>query len=303
MLHSFLNVSARDDTDGSDIIHVETHRVSRRQVIGLASLLSAGAVVGDLTGLIGKSMAARADTAWGGYQNGRIPSSALTSVPADIGPYLRSDAAADYFKFSDAFRSRFGKALGITEAYRDYARQEYLYDQYVNHGGNLAAYPGSSVHGWALACDFKSGVNQYGTAEKSWADAHGPSYNWYPTGNGFSQREPWHFEYKGQGNPPSTTSETGDDDVEIYFRRVATGECAVFGGSFKPATGGASGRHIFGNQAEYDRWRLILNTYNGQIDSQGLDPRGKRFVPPASLSDIVGVGESDWAIICGLFGV
>jgi D-alanyl-D-alanine carboxypeptidase len=141
---------------------------------------------------------------WGGHSNGRIPSSALSPVPAQVGPYLRSDAAVAYHALSNAFRGRFGSTLSITEAYRDYGRQQYLYSGWINHlpGFNLAAPPGTSKHGWAVACDFGSGVDRYGTPQKIWMDSTAPAYGWSPTGNGFSSREAWHFDFTGSYSPP-----------------------------------------------------------------------------------------------------
>ncbi|WIJ46182.1 M15 family metallopeptidase [Curtobacterium citreum] len=161
---------------------------------------------------IGVSRATAAG-AWGGYSNGEIPLSAMTPVPAANGqPYLRPDAAVAYFAVSTAFQARFGKALPITEAYRDLARQQALYAAY-QAGGNLAATPGTSNHGWGLACDFGGGVNSYGSAEKNWMNANGPSYGWQPRGDSFSQREAWHFEYDGSYNPGNGSNDDGDDDV------------------------------------------------------------------------------------------
>lgn len=50
-----------------------------------------------------------------------------------------------------------GHGLVFGEGYRDYDRQAYLYDQYVNHGGNLAAKPGTSQHNFGLAVDTQTG--------------------------------------------------------------------------------------------------------------------------------------------------
>jgi hypothetical protein len=143
--------------------------------------------------------AASAD--WGGYENGRIPASAMTRVPATTGdPYLRSDAAASYFSLSNAYAAKFGSALPIREAYRSRERQEALYAAYQNGTGNYAAVPGTSVHGWALAIDFSGAVASYGTAQKNWMNANAPDYGWQPRGDTFTaQREPWHFEYDGAG--------------------------------------------------------------------------------------------------------
>jgi len=136
-------------------------------------------------------------------------------VPASVGPYLRSDAAAAYFAFSDAFQSRFGKALSITEAYRSYDRQVQLYNDYINGVGNLAATPGTSNHGWALACDFGSGVNTYGSAEKTWANANGPTFGWVPAGDGFVKPEAWHFEYNGTYTPEEEEDMTPEQDARM----------------------------------------------------------------------------------------
>lgn len=143
--------------------------------------------------------------AWGGHTNGYIPASALEPVPATYGPYLRPDAAAAYFRLNDAFASRFGKSLAITEAYRDYGRQVYLYDGYINGlpGFYLAAVPGTSNHGWGTACDFGANVNVGGSAENNWMDANAPAFGFYPT----EPTEPWHFDYTLAYN------EQEDDDL------------------------------------------------------------------------------------------
>lgn len=48
-----------------------------------------------------------------------------------------------------------GKKILITSGYRSKAEQAYLYDQYIHHGGNIAAPPGRSNHekGEAIDCD------------------------------------------------------------------------------------------------------------------------------------------------------
>jgi hypothetical protein len=67
-------------------------------------------------------------------------------------------------------------------------------------GFNLAAYPGTSVHGLAYAIDFGSHVDEYGSPQKIWMDANAPAYGWLPTGNSFSPKEAWHY----QGGGPIT---------------------------------------------------------------------------------------------------
>ncbi|NQX28347.1 hypothetical protein HQQ81_13455 [Microbacteriaceae bacterium VKM Ac-2854] len=94
-----------------------------------------------------------------------------------------------------------------------------------------------------------------------------------------------------------------EEPQDMYIRRQNTGEIAVFGSDFRTGTSTAPGRHIFANEAEYNNWRRLILFYNQQIDAQGLDPRGKRFVPPTPLTNVMGVSDADWATICGLFGV
>jgi hypothetical protein len=156
---------------------------------------------------------------WGGYSNGQIPVGVLTQVPVSTGqPYLRPDAARAWSDLNTKFTAAFGTALAITEAYRDLARQQALWEAYQN-GGTLAAEPGTSIHGWALACDFGSGVATAGSPQKNWMDANAPAYGWQPTGNTFSQVEPWHFEYDGSYLPeepaPPAAPEPKESDMKI----------------------------------------------------------------------------------------
>jgi len=102
---------------------------------------------------------------------------------------------------SAAFEAKFGKPLIKREVYRPFEIQEqYKADQ--PRTGVVAATPGTSVHGWALAVDFASGVETYGSPEKAWTDANAPAYGFDPTGNLWEQRglgnnEAWHFEWNG----------------------------------------------------------------------------------------------------------
>ena len=160
-----------------------------------------------------EALAEAAQEAWGGHQNGRIPAASLAAVPASVAGsgYLRDDAARQFLSMSLEFRAATGQTLTITEGYRSYDRQVEYWNAYQAGRGNLAAYPGTSNHGWGISCDFGSGVQSYGTAAKNWMDANAPRFGWSPTGNGFSQREPWHFDYVAPwpGAAPLATKGTG----------------------------------------------------------------------------------------------
>lgn len=122
-------------------------------------------------------------------ENGRLPDSALAPI---AGGRLEKSAAAGFNAMNVESRKRYGVELrptGSMSSYRTYAQQQYLWNVYQN-GGNLAAIPGTSNHGWGLAVDFatpqmRSIVDQIGAQygwSKSWSDA--PS-------------EWWHIKYQG----------------------------------------------------------------------------------------------------------
>jgi len=144
-----------------------------------------------------EARAAAAASAWGGNANGRVPALLMKPVPAVLpgSGFLRDDAAQQYFGLSLAFRAAVGRDLTITEGYRSYDRQVDYWNRYQAGTGNLAAYPGTSNHGWGISCDFRAGVEVAGTTAKRWMDANAPRFGWSPTGNGFSQKEPWHFDF------------------------------------------------------------------------------------------------------------
>lgn len=114
-------------------------------------------------------------------ENGKLASSELAPIP---GGQLRKDAAA-------AWNAPGGPADaglrpgGPISSYRTYAEQEQVWTVYQN-GGNLAAVPGTSNHGWGLAVDIPNAW------EQAWMREHGAHYGWEKT-EAFS--EPWHFTY------------------------------------------------------------------------------------------------------------
>lgn len=128
----------------------------------------------------------------GNGQNGQLPSTdlgrAMGFAPGSgVGPTggLLRKAAAN--AWNAAYQAS-GGALGLTEGYRDLAAQQYRWSLFKK-GGNLAAAPGTSQHGFGLAADVAAG--------QGWLRANGSKFGWINTGLGFSQREPWHFEFKG----------------------------------------------------------------------------------------------------------
>lgn len=182
------------------------------------------------------------DLSWGGYSNGRIPPTELTEVEnfapisgthsstTVLSNLLRADAAKQCRALQEAFRARFSKSLDVSEAYRTiYTQQAYKDDE--NRGtGATAATPGTSIHGWALAVDFGSGVATFGSPEKVWMDENAPKYGYNPRGNDFN--EAWHFEFTltptiisaGVGTP---TPIEDDDDMPLSDADIAKIKTAV----------------------------------------------------------------------------
>ncbi|WP_409332454.1 NlpC/P60 family protein [Trujillonella humicola] len=130
--------------------------------------------------------------AWGGYANGRIPVSALCAIGRHH--HLRCDAAAGYTALAAAFADAFGRELCITDSYRPFTAQVAA----ARAKPRLAAVPGTSNHGWALAVDLCGGVNHFGSAEFRWMEANAGRFGFvHPTWarQGAAKPEPWHWEF------------------------------------------------------------------------------------------------------------
>lgn len=133
---------------------------------------------------------------WGDHDNGKIPVDELSEIPWAKGEYVRSDTLGPLKALNKAFKEEFGTDLGITDSYRDYDEQVAT----KKAKGNMAAEPGTSKHGWALALDLGTGINDFGTPQYNWMKDNASAYGWRhpdwaePTG---SLPEPWHWEFYG----------------------------------------------------------------------------------------------------------
>lgn len=96
-----------------------------------------------------------ASLAFGGFANGQIPASALTSIGA--GFLLESFCAQQFTGAREEILRDYGFDIldFVNETYRDLDGQHYWRTWWCNQGkcGN-AAIVGTSVHGWAKAIDF-----------------------------------------------------------------------------------------------------------------------------------------------------
>lgn len=133
---------------------------------------------------------------WGGYENGRIPEGELCAVPWQKAEMLRCDALENFTELNKEFKKEFGSDISVTDSYRDYDEQVAT----KKAKGNMAATPGTSKHGWALAVDLGSNINSYSSKQHKWMRDHGGKYGWilpeWAQSSG-SLPEPWHWEYWG----------------------------------------------------------------------------------------------------------
>jgi hypothetical protein len=133
------------------------------------------------------------DPAWGGYRNGQIPASALCALGV-ANHVLRCDAAASYREMATAYAAEFGAQPCITDSYRPLAAQ---YDAF-SRKPELAAVPGTSNHGWALAVDLCGGIGTPSSPQGRWMAANAGRFGFVNpdwAGPQGEKPEPWHWEY------------------------------------------------------------------------------------------------------------
>lgn len=120
---------------------------------------------------------------------------------------------AAYEKLRAAFKKATGYDLLITSGYRTYEEQKSLYDRWkagTFHAPSVAR-PGTSLHESGRALDLRdsgsdAGVTIAGNVRSNWMRNNSAKYGF--AANGYSFREPWHFEFTG--NPwTGTGASTG----------------------------------------------------------------------------------------------
>lgn len=151
-------------------------------------------------------------TAWGGYRNGRIPTSELEYVGIGVRSgqpqYLHPAVAAAWRALQADFK-RHKVNLLITEGYRTIELQQAYWDRY-QAGGTPAARPGTSNHGWGTAVDMANYFALAPSVRRPLIEARGFSLE-----TGDRVREPWHIEYVGSLNwagTPGTPINPGTED-------------------------------------------------------------------------------------------
>lgn len=155
---------------------------------------------------------------WGGYQNGLIPFSALVQV--EPGKWLQPAAAQQYLKMKADCKTATGLTFYMAsntnprynqQAYRQkndpyLGSQQYFWDNRKAFG-IVAAIPGTSNHGWALAVD----ITFPNPAVRNWYRANCTKYGWNNAGDNFG--EDWHKEYVGSLVPAGGGTPIGEEEM------------------------------------------------------------------------------------------
>lgn len=137
-----------------------------------------------------------------GFLNGQPFSLVVTLV--DGGAYLRPDAAEAWANMKEAAAAA-GVALvinGHLSGFRSSAEQAALRLRLGAFGeGGYAAAVNNSPHqtGTALDVAHQNPDNaDFDSNAYAWLRDNAPSFGWYPVGDAFSTKEPWHFSYRGE---------------------------------------------------------------------------------------------------------
>jgi hypothetical protein len=137
--------------------------------------------------------------------NGRLPGLLLHPIGWSPRSQARTDPARAMTALGARFRREFGYYPHITDSYRTYAEQVAV----KAAKGYLAATPGTSNHGWGLAFDLGSGINNRGSVQHDWMQRNAKYFgfdnpDWATPGNPrFQKDEPWHWEYVSKANDGS----------------------------------------------------------------------------------------------------
>lgn len=107
---------------------------------------------------------------------------------------MRADAARAFRAMALAAAAQ-GVQLRVTRAFATMDEQTRLYDLYQAGKGNLAARPGFSNHQAGIDVDIEV-QSSFTSSTYLWLKANASRFGFVNTGAGFSQPEPWHWEYR-----------------------------------------------------------------------------------------------------------
>jgi len=121
-----------------------------------------------------------------GYGNGKVPSTALSTIDGTKAQ-LWTPAARSFEAMRSAAAAQ-GVTIGITDSYRSYEAQVDVAARKGIYGkGGLAAVPGTSDHGWGTALDLK-----LDSSAQAWMQKNADDFGYVDDTPG----ESWHWHYK-----------------------------------------------------------------------------------------------------------
>jgi hypothetical protein len=174
-----------------------------------------------------------------GRENGRLQSSDVITIQRSCVGYR--PAATSLGLLLDAARHE-GVDLDTTECYRPLNNQVRERQKF----GPCAAPPGTSMHGWGKAVDFRDsrGGLTFSSPAFRWLQANAGAYGWNHPGwarpGGGGCDEPWHWEWVGDGGAAGGTPVVAD--VVGVMSHPAGGWWSFTGLGAVTAAGGAPGR-------------------------------------------------------------
>lgn len=136
-----------------------------------------------------------------GGKNGYLDDSFLDRIGEKWGKWqLDSEAAKSFRDMAAAYEAEFGKVLrpiGLYSDYRSFYGQQIMKDDATRKGRpQYAATPGTSNHGFGLACDIFD--MEPGSKELKWMEDNAWRWGWFKPFNHSSKGavpEPWHWEF------------------------------------------------------------------------------------------------------------
>lgn len=175
---------------------------------------------------VGVDRLVASESGWGGYQNGKVPSSAMRYTsrtglghPAAIESYTLLLAEAD-----KAGLDLHGSCYRSLEAQQAGAAQS----------SNFAT-PGNSNHGWGLAIDIAclvGGSEMYDSRAYDWLSMNAWKFGWgHPTWarQGGSKPEPWHWEFLAFPNFKDSWASAPGSGVNPFDPASGNGIAAING--------------------------------------------------------------------------
>jgi D-alanyl-D-alanine carboxypeptidase len=171
---------------------------------------------------------------WGGFTNGQIPYSAMVYCR---GAWLEPTAAYWAEALATVFEHERGKPLmflGFSEGFRVFGQwsdfdngvrntQTYYYvRKQRNPDAPAAAYPGGSIHGWALAVDVD--LTYLNADDIDWLHTRGRAFGWNWDTTGRPNDEPWHLDFNltptEPFDPADYAPQTRTDDDEMISQET-----------------------------------------------------------------------------------